>query len=137
MSLKVLWDVVRAAATRAGIDKLARTTCGVRVPVSATSRAADWIRSSSCSATSRSRRRSATSDASRGSGLPRARRRLTRTAARAGASIRLGDYSGPRDLLDVLCLGKAAIVNDVVAYSDQFGDPPRVSGNVRRCERAT
>jgi hypothetical protein len=27
---------------------------------------------------------------------------------------------------------KAAIVNDVVAYSDQFGDPLRVSGNVRR-----
>src|SRR5688572_30867767 len=39
------------------------------------------------------------------------------------------------DLLDVLCLGKAAIVNDVVAYSDQFGDPPRVSGNVRRSRK--
>ena len=47
-----------------------RTTCGARAPVSATSRAANWIRSSSCSATSRSRRPSATSDASRSSGLP-------------------------------------------------------------------
>ena len=36
---------------------------------------------------------------------------------------------------DVLCLGKAAIVNGVVAYSDQFGDPPRVSGNVRRSRK--
>ena len=34
------------------------------------------------------------------------------------------------NLLDVLCLGKRAIVNGVVAYSDQFDDPPRVSGNV-------
>jgi hypothetical protein len=42
MSPKVLWDVVRAAAGRAGIDKLAPPTCGVR----------------------------ATSDASRSCGLP-------------------------------------------------------------------
>ena len=40
-------------------------------------------------------------------------------------------------VLDVLCLGKATIVNGVVAYSDQFGDPPRVSGNVSVRERAT
>ena len=39
------------------------------------------------------------------------------------------------DLLDVLRLDKAAIVNDVVAYSHQFGDPPRVSGNVRRSRK--
>jgi integrase len=67
MSPKVLWDVVRSAAARAGIDKLARTTCGVPAPVSATSRAANWIRFSFCSATSRSRRPSAISDASRSS----------------------------------------------------------------------
>ena len=58
MSPKVMWDVVRAAAARAGIDKLAphdlRRTCA-RL---------------SCSATFPSRRRSATSDASRSSELP-------------------------------------------------------------------
>ena len=70
MSPKVLWDVVRAAAARAWIDKLARTTCGAPAPVSATSRAANWIRSRFCSATSPSRRPSATSDASRSSELP-------------------------------------------------------------------
>ena len=47
-----------------------RTTCDAPAPVSATWRAANWIRSSSCSVTCRSRRRSATSDASRSSGLP-------------------------------------------------------------------
>jgi site-specific recombinase XerD len=46
-----------------------RTTCGAPAPVSATSRAANWIRSSFYSATSPSRRRSAISDASRSSGL--------------------------------------------------------------------
>jgi integrase len=69
MSPKVLWDVVRAAATRAGIEKLARTTCGAPAPGFATSRVASWIRSNSCSATSPSRRPSASSDASRSSGL--------------------------------------------------------------------
>jgi len=39
------------------------------------------------------------------------------------------------DLLDVLRLDKAAVVNDVVACSHQFGDPPRVSGNVRRSRK--
>lgn len=70
MSPKVLWDVVRAAAARAGIDKLAPHDLRARAPVCATSRAANWIKSSSCSATSRSRRPSATSDASRSSGWP-------------------------------------------------------------------
>ena len=37
MSPKVLWDVVRAAAARAGIEKLARTTCGAPAHASATS----------------------------------------------------------------------------------------------------
>ena len=46
-----------------------RTTCGARAPVCVTSRAANWIRSSSCSVTSRSRRLSATSGASRSSEL--------------------------------------------------------------------
>jgi integrase len=70
MSPKVLWDVVRAVAGRAGIDKLAphdlRRTCA-RVAILP---AANWIRFSSCSATSPSRRRSATLDASRSCGLP-------------------------------------------------------------------
>jgi integrase len=70
MSPKVLWDVVRAAAARAAIDKLAphdlRRTCARLCHLAA----ANWIRSSSCSATSPSRRPSATSDASRSSGLP-------------------------------------------------------------------
>ena len=35
MTAKVLWDVVRAAAARAGIDKLARTICGAHVPACA------------------------------------------------------------------------------------------------------
>jgi len=47
-----------------------RTTCGARAPVSATSRAANSIRSSFYSATSPSRRQSATLDASRSFGLP-------------------------------------------------------------------
>jgi hypothetical protein len=67
MSPKVLWDVVRAAATRAGIDKLAphdlRRACA-RLCIS---RVANWTRFSSCSGTSRFRRQSATSDASRSS----------------------------------------------------------------------
>jgi hypothetical protein len=67
MSPKVLWDVVRAAAARAGIDTLAPHDLRPPVPVSATSRAANSTRSSSSSATSPSRPRSATSDASRSS----------------------------------------------------------------------
>jgi integrase len=46
------------------------TTCGAPAPVFAIWPAANWIKSSSCSATSRSRRRSATSDASRSFGWP-------------------------------------------------------------------
>ena len=46
------------------------TTSDARVPVSAISRVANWTRFSSCSGTSRFRRQSATSDASRSSGLP-------------------------------------------------------------------
>ena len=40
------------------------------------------------------------------------------------------------ELLDVLCPDKAAIVNDELR-SDQFGNPPRVSGNLGVRERAT
>ena len=47
-----------------------QTTCGAPAPVSAISQAANWIRSSSCSATSPSRQPNATPDASRSSGLP-------------------------------------------------------------------
>jgi hypothetical protein len=47
-----------------------RTTCGAPAPVSAISPAVNWIRSSSCSATSPSRQPNAASDASRSSGLP-------------------------------------------------------------------
>lgn len=46
------------------------TTSDARVPVCAISRVANWTRFSSCSGTSRFRRQSATSDASRSSGLP-------------------------------------------------------------------
>ncbi len=70
MSPKVLWDVVRAAAARADIDKLAPTTCGAPAPVSATWQAVNWIRSSSSLAMSQSKRQNATSDASKSSGLP-------------------------------------------------------------------
>ena len=70
MSPKVLWDVVRAARLAPISTSWPRTTCGAPAPVSATSRAANWIRSSFSSATSRSRRPSATSDASRGFELP-------------------------------------------------------------------
>jgi integrase len=70
MSPKVLCDVIRAAASRAGIDKLAphdlRRTCArlCRSP------AANSTRSSSCSATFPFKRRSGTSDANRSSVLP-------------------------------------------------------------------
>ena len=60
MSPKVLWDVVRAAAGRAGIEKLAPHDLVARVRDSVTWRAANWIRFDSCWATSRSRRRNAT-----------------------------------------------------------------------------
>ena len=69
MSPKVPWDVVRAAAARAAIDKLAPHDLRRTSPVSATWRAANSIRSGSYSDTSPSRRRSATLDASRSSGL--------------------------------------------------------------------
>jgi integrase len=46
------------------------TTCGAPVPASATLLAANWIKSSSSSGTSPSRRLSATSDANRSSGSP-------------------------------------------------------------------
>jgi integrase len=60
MSPKVLWDVVRAAATRAGIDKLAPARPSAHLwPVYATWLAENWGRSSSCSTTSPCRRRSA------------------------------------------------------------------------------
>jgi integrase len=70
MSPKVLWDVVRAAAARAGSTNWLPTTCGAPAPASAISRAANWIRSSFCSATSPFRRPSATSDASKSSESP-------------------------------------------------------------------
>jgi integrase len=70
MSPKVLWDVVRAAAARAGIDKLAthdlRRTCARLCHLAG----GELDQISSCSATSPSKRPSATSDASRSSGLP-------------------------------------------------------------------
>jgi integrase len=100
MSPKVLWDVVRAVRLAPASTSWRHTTCGARAPVSATSRAANWIRSSSSSATSRSRRRSATSDASRSSGLPSTTdwelnlMPLDRTTARADASIRPGRHIG-------------------------------------------
>jgi len=70
MSPKVLWDVVRAAATRARIDKLAPHDLWVRALVSAIRPAATWIKSNACWATSPSRRRSSIWAASRGSGTP-------------------------------------------------------------------
>jgi site-specific recombinase XerD len=51
MSPKVLWDVVRVAAARAGIDKLASHDLRCTCAASATSRVANSIRFSSCSAT--------------------------------------------------------------------------------------
>jgi len=71
MSPKVLWDVVRAAAARAGIDKLAphdlRRTCARLCHLAG----GDWTRSSFSWGTYRFKRPSATSDARRSFGLPR------------------------------------------------------------------
>ena len=65
MSPKVIWDVVRAAAAHAGIEKLAphdlRRTCARSVPLGGRRTGPD---PDSCWATSRSRRLSATLDAS-------------------------------------------------------------------------
>jgi integrase len=70
MSSKVLWDVVRAAAARAGIDKLAphdlRRTCARMCHLAG----GDWIKASFCSATCPFRRPSTISDVSRSSELP-------------------------------------------------------------------
>ncbi len=70
MSPKVLWDVVRTAAARAGIDKLAphdlRRTSARLCHLAGV----NWTRSSFCSATCPSRRQSATSDANRSSWWP-------------------------------------------------------------------
>ena len=70
MSPKVLWDVVRAAAARAAIEKLAppdlRRTCARLCHL----QAANSIRFSSCSAMSPSRQPNGTLGASRSSGLP-------------------------------------------------------------------
>ena len=103
-SPKVLWDVVRAAAARAGIDQLAPHDCGAPAPASATSRVANRIRSSSCSAMSPSKPPSAISDASRSSDRGerptgnrtwccRIRWRLTQAVARAGAFVRPGQLA--------------------------------------------
>jgi integrase len=70
MSPKVLWDAVRAPRLAPTSTSLPHTTCDVPTPVFAILRAANWTKSSSCSATSRSRRRSVTLDPSRNSELP-------------------------------------------------------------------
>jgi hypothetical protein len=61
---------VRRIAYEAADASRRRTICDGHVPVCATWQAANSTRSSSCLATSLSRRRSATSDASSNSGLP-------------------------------------------------------------------
>ena len=68
MSPKVLWDVVRAAAARADIDKLALMTSGAHAPGCVTSRVGNWTRSSFCWGTFRFRPPNATWDANRSSG---------------------------------------------------------------------
>jgi integrase len=70
MSPKVLWDVVRAAAAQAGIEKLAPPICGAPARGCVTWRAVNSSRSSSFWAMSPFRRRSAISDANRTSGAP-------------------------------------------------------------------
>src|SRR3954452_2823360 len=74
MTPKVLWEIVKAAAARADIPKLAPhdlrryAACGIvaaLVPGFATLPAVNWTRFSSCSDTSPSRRRSSISAASR------------------------------------------------------------------------
>ena len=70
MTAKVLWDAVRAAATAAGIDKLAPHDLGARARACATSPAVNWTRSSSSWGMSRSKRRNATWDANRTSDAP-------------------------------------------------------------------
>ena len=65
MTAKVLWDVVRTAAARAGIEKLAphdlRRTCARLCHLAG----GELDQISSCSGTSRSRQRNGTSGASR------------------------------------------------------------------------
>ena len=70
MTAKVLGEIVRDAATYAGIAKLLRTTCAALVPAYATLRAANWIRSNSCSGTSRFRPQNDTWAASRSYSRP-------------------------------------------------------------------
>jgi hypothetical protein len=69
MSPKVLWDVVRAAATRAH-DKLVPYDLRRRALVSVIWLAPNWIAFNCCWARCPSRRRSGTSAASRDSGTP-------------------------------------------------------------------
>jgi hypothetical protein len=70
----VLWEVVREAALRGGIKKLAPhnlrryaeiVIAGAPAPVCATSSAANWIRFNSCSGTSRSKLGNDTSGATK------------------------------------------------------------------------
>jgi integrase len=68
MSPKVLWDVVRAAARRAGIDELAPHD--LRRPAQGGLKRPPWRGLRQAASGSMPRRRSATSDANRGSGLP-------------------------------------------------------------------
>jgi len=65
---KAIWHVVRASASKVGSRPLHRTIYAEPAPGSAGMRAANWIGSSFCSATSRFRRRSSTWDPDNGFG---------------------------------------------------------------------
>jgi integrase len=70
MTPKVLWEVGRAAATRAGIEKLAPHDLRRVALGSAILQVGSWLKSNFCLDMSRSKRRNATSAASRNCALP-------------------------------------------------------------------
>ena len=100
MSPKVLWDVVEQRPRAPASRSWPRTISGAHARVSVTWPAANWIRFSSSWDTSRSRRPSATSDASRGCDAPSttalesSQTPLDRVRTRGGRreTSALGDY---------------------------------------------
>ena len=101
MSPKVLWDVVRAAAGALASRSSHRTTSVARARGSVTWLAANWIRFDSSWGTSRSRRRSATLDASsdcdaRSTTVSESSRTPLELTSQGGRKTSaLGDYPGP------------------------------------------
>ena len=90
MTAKVIWEVVKSAAARAGIEKLAPHDLRARAPGYAIWPAASWSRFSSCSGMCPSKRRSGISGANRGCIVPS----MTRWASSRNASSDSPDANG-------------------------------------------